>query len=73
MKAEERKERPVFTGVLKYFPKAIMEIARVSLQGNKQNKFLKLIVVIKNGYLDLPLLIMVLILLLHLNLLVLFI
>ncbi len=36
-KAEKRKETPVFTGVLKYFPDAIMEIARVSLQGNKQH------------------------------------
>ena len=37
MNAKERKERPVFTGVLKYFPDAIMEVARVSLQGNKQH------------------------------------
>ena len=37
MNAKDRKERPVFTGVIKYFPKAIMEIARVSLQGNKQH------------------------------------
>jgi len=37
MNAKERKERPVFTGVIKYFPDAIMEIARVSLQGNKQH------------------------------------
>ena len=37
MNAKERKERPVFTGVLKYFPDAIMEIARVSLAGNKQH------------------------------------
>lgn len=36
-KAEKRKETPVFTGVLRYFPDAIMEIARVSLQGNKQH------------------------------------
>lgn len=35
--SQERKERPVFTGVLKYFPKAIMEISRVSLAGNKQH------------------------------------
>jgi len=26
MNAKERKERPVFTGVLKYFPDAIMEV-----------------------------------------------
>lgn len=37
MNKEERKERPVFTGVIKYFPKALMEIARVSLAGNKQH------------------------------------
>ena len=37
MDAKQRKERPVLTGVIKYFPKAIMEIARVSLQGNKQH------------------------------------
>jgi len=36
-KAENRKDTPVFTGVLRYFPDAIMEIARVSLQGNKQH------------------------------------
>jgi len=32
-----RKDRPVFSGVLKYFPDAIMEIARTSLAGNKQH------------------------------------
>tara|TARA_R110002020_G_scaffold107192_1_gene249080 strand:- start:637 stop:1086 length:450 start_codon:yes stop_codon:yes gene_type:complete len=37
MNPEKRKERPVFTGVIKYFPKALMEIARVSLQGNIQH------------------------------------
>ena len=37
MDAKQRKDRPVFTGVIKYFPKAIMEIARVSLAGNKQH------------------------------------
>jgi len=37
MNKEERKARPVFTGVIKYFPKALMEIARVSLAGNKQH------------------------------------
>lgn len=37
MNSEKRKERPVFTGVIKYFPKALMEIARVSLQGNIQH------------------------------------
>ena len=34
---ENRKNTPVFTGVLKYFPDAIKEIARVSLQGNIQH------------------------------------
>jgi len=37
MNVEERKSRPVFTGVLRYFPDAIMEIANVSLQGNIQH------------------------------------
>jgi hypothetical protein len=37
MNSKERKERPVYTGVLKYFPDAIMEVARVSLAGNKQH------------------------------------
>ena len=32
-----RKDYPVYTGVLKYFPDAIMELSRVSLQGNKQH------------------------------------
>lgn len=35
--AEERKNTPVFSGVLKYFPLAIMEVARVSLAGNQQH------------------------------------
>ena len=37
MKAEDRKRRPVFTGVIKYFPDAIMEISTVSLAGNEQH------------------------------------
>lgn len=37
MNSKERKERPVYTGVLKYFPDAIMEVAKVSLAGNKQH------------------------------------
>ena len=37
MDSKERKKRPVFTGVLRYFPDAIMEVARVSLAGNKQH------------------------------------
>ncbi len=36
-KAEDRKETPIFTGVLKYFPDAIKCIAKVSLQGNLQH------------------------------------
>ncbi len=35
--AQYRKDTPVFTGVLKYFPDAIKEIARVSLAGNNQH------------------------------------
>lgn len=35
--AHDRKERPVYSGVLKYFPKAIMEIARTSYFGNQQH------------------------------------
>ena len=37
MDAKQRKERPVYTGVLKYFPDAIMEVAKVSLAGNQQH------------------------------------
>ena len=37
MDAKQRKDRPVFTGVIKYFPKALMEIAKVSLAGNQQH------------------------------------
>lgn len=32
-----RKEKPVFTGVLKYFPDAIMEVASCSYIGQKQH------------------------------------
>jgi hypothetical protein len=32
-----RKTKPVFTGVLKYFPDAIMEVARASWAGNQQH------------------------------------
>lgn len=35
--AEERKQTPVFSGVLNYFPKAIAEIAKVSYIGNEQH------------------------------------
>lgn len=37
MNAQERKQRPVATGVLDYFPLAIMEIAHVSWKGNDQH------------------------------------
>lgn len=32
-----RKTKPVFTGVLKYFPDAILEVARTSYAGNQQH------------------------------------
>lgn len=32
-----RKTRPVYSGVLKYFPDAILEVARTSFAGNKQH------------------------------------
>lgn len=35
--AQQRKETPVFSGVLMYFPKAIAEVARVSRAGNEQH------------------------------------
>ena len=33
----DRKKYPLFTGVLKYFPDAIMEVARCSWAGNEQH------------------------------------
>jgi hypothetical protein len=35
--ASSRKNKPVFTGVLKYFPDAILEVARTSWAGNQQH------------------------------------
>lgn len=35
--AEWRKQRPVYTGVLKYFPDAILEVAHCSFVGNEQH------------------------------------
>jgi hypothetical protein len=32
-----RKQIPIYSGVVKYFPNALAEIARVSLAGNKQH------------------------------------
>ena len=37
MTAEERKQRPVFSGVLKYFPDALQEVAYTSWVGNEQH------------------------------------
>jgi len=37
MPSTNRKQKPVFTGVLKYFPDAIMEVARCSWAGNQQH------------------------------------
>ncbi len=33
----ERKQTPIYSGVLKYFPKALAEVARVSYAGNEQH------------------------------------
>ena len=35
--AQERKERPVYSGVMKYFPDALLEVARLSKVGNDQH------------------------------------
>ena len=37
MNAQERKQRPLYSGVLKYFPLALLEVAYVSYVGNKQH------------------------------------
>lgn len=34
---KERKERPIFTGVIKYFPDALAEVAYCSHVGNEQH------------------------------------
>lgn len=34
---QERKRIPIYTGVIKYFPDALAELARVSLIGNEQH------------------------------------
>lgn len=36
-KAEWRKQRPVFSGVLRYFPRALMEVAHASWLGGQQH------------------------------------
>jgi len=33
----KRKQIPIFTGLIKYFPKALAEVARVSYTGNQQH------------------------------------
>ena len=35
--AQERKDSPIYSGVLKYFPLALLDISRVSLAGNNQH------------------------------------
>lgn len=35
--AQLRKEMPVFSGVLNYFPDALLAVAKVSFQGNQQH------------------------------------
>jgi hypothetical protein len=37
MVAKERKETPIFSGVLMYFPDAIREVAQCSFKGNEQH------------------------------------
>ena len=37
MNAQERKQRPVFSGVIKYFPDAILAVSNVSWIGNEQH------------------------------------
>lgn len=37
MDATERKQRPVYSGVLAYFPDALLEVANVSYLGNEQH------------------------------------
>jgi hypothetical protein len=34
---EQRKQRPVYSGVLKYFPDALLEVAHASWAGNEQH------------------------------------
>lgn len=37
MTAQDRKALPVFTGVLKYFPDALLEVTKASIAGNNQH------------------------------------
>tara|TARA_R100001015_G_C4633220_1_gene197882 strand:+ start:4587 stop:4964 length:378 start_codon:yes stop_codon:yes gene_type:complete len=34
---DKRKQIPIYTGLIKYFPKALAEVARVSYTGNQQH------------------------------------
>tara|TARA_R110002020_G_scaffold147537_1_gene322985 strand:- start:900 stop:1187 length:288 start_codon:yes stop_codon:yes gene_type:complete len=34
---DKRKQTPIYTGLIKYFPKALAEVAKVSYMGNKQH------------------------------------
>ena len=34
---KKRKQTPIYTGVIKYFPKALAEVAKVSYVGNQQH------------------------------------
>ena len=36
-KAQQRKDTPVYSGVLKYFPDALKEVSKASLAGQKQH------------------------------------
>jgi hypothetical protein len=36
-KAQQRKDTPVFSGCLAYFPNALKEVSKASLAGNKQH------------------------------------
>ena len=35
--AQKRKEAPIYSGVIKYFPDALEEVSRVSFAGNEQH------------------------------------
>jgi hypothetical protein len=37
LNAQERKQRPLFSGVLRYFPDALLEVALCSFVGNEQH------------------------------------
>ena len=37
MNAKQRKETPLFSGCLKYFPLALMEVSRASMKGQEQH------------------------------------